>query len=197
MSTEPCTPHCPAGDCAGCAFPPKRRQRNDGLRTLEGLRERCVIDDITHCWNYGGGTTTEGLPSIWFPPLQIRTTPGVILCWLETGKRPAAGVVWHRTCDSLLCCNPGHRKAGTRRTQMQNAAITRTPLERAKIAKGRRALSKLNDAAVADIRESADKLADCAARHGISVSHVSRIRRGELWRPVEQGASVFSLGSAR
>lgn len=19
--TEPCTPHCPAGDCAGCAFP--------------------------------------------------------------------------------------------------------------------------------------------------------------------------------
>lgn len=22
MPNEPCTPHCPAGDCAGCAFPP-------------------------------------------------------------------------------------------------------------------------------------------------------------------------------
>lgn len=24
MAIEPCTPHCPAGDCAGCAFPPRR-----------------------------------------------------------------------------------------------------------------------------------------------------------------------------
>lgn len=23
MPNEPCTPHCPAGDCAGCAFPPR------------------------------------------------------------------------------------------------------------------------------------------------------------------------------
>ena len=188
---------CPAGDCADCAFPP-RRQRSNGVRTLEDLRQRCVIDDITQdCWNYGGGKTGDGLPSIWFPPLGIRTTPGVILCYLKTGKRPAPGVVWHRTCDSLLCCNPGHRKAGTRRSQMANAAITRSPLERARISVSKRAQSKLTEAAVDDIRSSEDTLAECAARHGISVSHVSRIRRGELWRPVEQGASVFSLGCAR
>lgn len=168
---------------------------NAGLRTLEDLRQRCVIDDITQCWNYAGGHATCGLPSLWFPPLGIRTTPGVVLCWLETGKRPAKGVVWHRTCESLSCCNPAHRKVGTRKSQMVHAAVSRTLLVRAKIALGKRATSRLSDEAVDDIRASSDTLIACAARHGISMSHVSRIRRGELRRSLATGSSVFNLAA--
>jgi len=169
---------------------------NRGLTTLLDLKDRCWVDDITGCWHWRYGLTVQKYPSIWFAPLQMRTTPNVILCWLKTGQRPPKGEYWHRTCQSIDCCNPDHRIHGTRKSQMRNAAVSRTPIERARIANTKRQSSKLSEADVEEIRNSSDRLIDCATRHGISIAHVSRIRRGEVRRQLMLGASVFSLGAS-
>lgn len=166
-----------------------------GIRTLDDIRQRCVMDDITECWQWRGGHAIDGSPSIWFPPLGKRTTAGVILCWLLTGETPRPGVVWHRTCDSVGCCSPFHRKAGTRKSQMRNAKVKCSLGHRAKIAQTKRAASLLADEHCQAIRQSSETLDTLAMRYGISRSHASRIRRGELRAQTVRGSSIFNLGA--
>lgn len=44
------------------------------------------------------------------------------------------------------------------------------------------------------IRESDDSEKVLAERHGISISHVNRIRNGHAWRETVGPASIFSMG---
>ena len=76
---------------------------------------------------------------------------------------------------------------------MLAAKIVRTPTQRAHVAAGKRALSAVTDEQVASIRNDDRRLVDIAAEHGISVSHVSNIRRGTARRPLAApGASAFN-----
>ena len=112
---------------------------------------------------------------------------------LKTGERPKPGVVWHCTCRTPGCANPGHRKAGTRSSQMLAAKMQRNPLQRARIAAGKQAVSKLSAEQVRQIIAAEGPLRVIAAEHGISISHANNIRRGKARRVVAmQGASVFS-----
>lgn len=47
MSTEPCTSACPAGDCAGCVFPPRLVRCLP--RTACPQADRCAHADVDRC----------------------------------------------------------------------------------------------------------------------------------------------------
>jgi hypothetical protein len=166
-----------------------------GVRTVEDIRDRCYVDELTGCWLWRGATSARGYPSLWMPALRRVATLGHAIALLQTGRLPAKGVVWYCTCTTKNCGNPMHRAPGTRADQMRKAGIVRSPLVRARMAAGRRVDSKLTEDAVADIRGSTEILRVVAERHGISISHASHIRRGEQRKPLSgHGASVFNIG---
>lgn len=105
-----------------------RRKRQDGVRTLEDIRSRCVIDDETGCWLWRGAMSMkrhgQGQPRVWLPGVDggvIETAARA--AWLLSGRRIANGhVVWRSLCTDSKCINPEHGKSGTR-TQMHAAFV--------------------------------------------------------------------------
>lgn len=160
-----------------------------GIRSLEDIRQRCVVEDGTGCWLWKGavaGTT----PSMRIAALEASVGAGVAICFFTTGRRPEHGVVWHRTCTTQLCVCPAHRQAGTRKTQMAfQEGIAIRPAHRARIAATKRARSRLTVELVEHIRSSEATGIAVAREVGISVSHACRIRRREAWHRTD--GSVF------
>jgi hypothetical protein len=77
---------------------------------------------------------------------------------------------------------------------MLAAKVVRTPMERARMAAGKRAGSRVSDAQCAEIRASTEPLRVFAERFRISISHASDIRRGTVRRPLcAPGSSIFNL----
>lgn len=171
----------------GMALPTQR----SGITSIKTLRDRCHVDEDTGCWHWGFATCADGSPTAWFPPLKRRVTLGTIIGYLKTGKPAPSGKVWHRTCDTSRCCNPDHRKLGTRSSQMRAAKLTKSREECMRIAASWRKRSKLPEEGVIDIRASSEPLQVLADRWGIHVSYASNIRRGIARKPL--GSSVFNL----
>lgn len=164
-----------------------------GIRTITDLMGRCVVDELTDCWIWRAGRNAEGRPNLWFPALGRPVSLGVAIGTLRTGQAPAKGVIWHCTCETPNCANPWHRVEGNRQSQMLSLGLTRTPLQRMRQAIGRRKNSKISDADVAEIRHSPDVLRVIAQKYGISMTHASRIKRGEIRQPLgAHGSSVFA-----
>lgn len=141
--SEPCNSACPAGDCAGCAFPPPRsrcaresslalarRERADnperrGVRSLEDLRQRCVVEEDTGCWIWKGAMSRSltrkiaPSPRVWVPDPEI-LGEGVLMtagraAWLMSGRRLETDqVVWRCICNRSECIVPEHGRAATR-----------------------------------------------------------------------------------
>lgn len=172
--------------------------RNDGIRRISDLRDRCRLGDGVHdghrCWVWAGGTTGTGQASLWLPALGRRVTLGIAACVLRTGKPPESGVFWHCVCETKDCANPWHRTPGSRSGQMLAAKITRDVGTKARIAASKRAKSSLTDEACMQIRQSTGPLRIVAQQHGISVSHASQIRLGRRRGIGVRGASVFAHG---
>jgi hypothetical protein len=89
-------------------------------------------------------------------------------------------------CGNPYCINPEHCKALTERQKCQQAAAKGAYSSVARSKKiavaRRRAFAKLDEAKVAEIRESDESGPKLAARYGIDKSLVNRIRRGEAWK---------------
>lgn len=167
-----------------------------GIRTIEDLRQRCWVDDITGCWHWKGAVTQDGHPVMWMPQLDKTTTAGVAICVLKTGSTPKKGVFWRCICDTRGCANPDHRRPGSRSAQMLAAKITRSPLTRARMSIGKCGRRpRLTDEQQAEIRDSSDSLRVLAERYGISQSTASRIRQGIRRQLLAApGSSVFNFG---
>lgn len=176
-----------------------------GIKTLEDLRERCVVDDFTGCWTF----QVQHRPArrgdwgcnVWLSDQQ-RSETLQRAGWLLAGRPMGKGrgwVVW-RTCTNLLCCNPAHLRAGPReqmgqwqeqkgtlRGDPKRAAINR----RIKIESGQ---SKLTHELADWIRESAQT--GLAIAHALDVSRtcVSRVRMGQTYVRTMPASSVFSWG---
>lgn len=165
-----------------------------GIRTIEDLRLRCRIDEDTDCWHYGKASRSHHAPGVRLAVLgQEMVSLGVAIAVLSTGKRPEKGVCWHVTCTTPQCANPDHRKAGTRRSQMRSANYKPAAQTLAKIASTKRSKSALSKDAIEAIRSSDETLAVLSERHGVSPSHISRIRLGQCWsETAAPAASVFS-----
>lgn len=108
-----------------------RRKRQDGVRTLEDLRSRCVIDAETGCWLWRGAMSRgeRGQPTtrVWLPAAApggtATTATAPRAAWLLAGKQLQPGhVVWRQHCTRSDCINPHHGAAGTR-PQMHAAIV--------------------------------------------------------------------------
>jgi hypothetical protein len=103
--------------------PDTRRKRQDAVRTLADLQERCLVDDETGCWNWGGAFSNAAsysptpITSIFKTVDAKRTSPmsAARAAWILAGKPLTANqVVWRCRCVNHACVNPAHCRAGTR-----------------------------------------------------------------------------------
>jgi hypothetical protein len=168
--------------------------RNDGIRTVADLRDRCRIDTLTNCWVWAHGRNSDGRVSAWIPALQARGSLGTLIAILKTGQRPKPGTAWHPICTTPDCANPAHRIEGTRSSQMSAlVGVKRSPQTRARMVISRRKFRKLSDEDVQAIRVSEEPLKVLAERYGVHMNYVSEVRSGRQRRaPIAPGASVFA-----
>ena len=91
-----------------------------GIRTLEDLRLRCVVDDVTGCWHWRL-SKCAGVPKVHVTHPAL-PRPGHIMrgrraaLLLARGRDlPKGHVAYARlTCTSPDCVNPAHCQSGTR-----------------------------------------------------------------------------------
>lgn len=104
---------------------------NGGVRGLEELRLRCVIDACTGCWEWGrarapGAPRKAGPPALQIPPGVIGNEKRVCMnaaraAWIMAGRddgREIGRRVIYRACDNPRCINPEHLRCGTRAQMM-------------------------------------------------------------------------------
>lgn len=168
-----------------------------GIRTIEDLRLRCRVDDITGCWHWVQGIS-QGAPKVHYVINGKKGSGrGRKAALLLSGiPIPKGHVVFpKRICPSDDCVNPEHSRAGTRnnhgkylRATGKSISMTKTVAAR-KSARGKRAKLTIEDARA--IRESTESQAKVAKRFGVSQAVVWSIKAGRAWREHAAGASVF------
>ena len=183
------------------------------VKTMEGMRAwleaRCVRDGKCLVWSM---STRDGVPqaNLFDPETGKKGTFNVRReAWrLRVGRPPRKGYVIVCTCETGKCVEPEHLKEISR-SQLHKGK-PKSEAHRLAIAKAAKTKknAKLSDEALQDIRTSDDPLPVCAARHGVSVSHVSGIRLGKwckevvanpfagLYGRVSEGRGVRSGGEA-
>lgn len=167
---------------------------------LERIRDRCRIDSETGCWHWTGAmsadrTKTKAIPVMW----HAEKTRSVLRVVYEASGRRLAGtsIVW-RSCNCGDCVNPEHLLAGSRAMwgewRSRNGHAAMTPDQKAANTARARAKSTviLSPERASYIRTSEASGRAVAAELGVSASTVSRVRRGQAWQELAQGASVFS-----
>ena len=148
---------------------------------LESIKARCAHE--RDCWLWLGYATKSGHPMMRVngggPAYVRRVALGCV------GRSPGARVPVVPACGDKRCCNPAHLQATTCSAVSQGVAERGkgSMAQRAqKIAVARRAQSRLTQDAVRDIRSGCGSARDVAQQHGVSVSRVYAIRRGDSWR---------------
>lgn len=191
-----------------------------GVRTLEDIKQRCVIDDETGCWLWRGamssrGSRRNGVPTlrVWMPdglPGSERPTLATAAraAWLLSGREIQAGhVVWRRNCACSECVNPEHGAASARSTMHSAIAasgrLRGDPVRAAINARNRTSLLTPRDVVQqAEAMFAAGYLQrDVRAALGLAPRTAARIRRGlhphsSAHQHLVRGASVFTLGVA-
>lgn len=178
------------------------------LRTLEDMRQRCVIDDITGCWVWRG-TFRGDLPTARLS-LHVdhreagRNMSAMRAARILFGKETAPGQnVYHAYCSNKSCINPEHTAAGSARKRNLAAAARGSHSDVARLATLAkfRAQTMLPFDLVRSVSEAihAEGLTckQAAEKFGIRHEMAKIIRRGQHAHqraPVLRGASVFSFG---
>ena len=169
--------------------------RKDGIRTMADLKLRCRVDAETGCWLWAG-CTRGASARIWLPDAGIRATAFAVE-YLSTGRHPAPGTAWVPQCGNALCCNPAHRRPGTKSELFKAVMPPYTADQRARMTQAlRKRSTTMNMAKAAVVRSSEGTLVEIANKHGISVEMASRIRLGKRWFDGVRGSSVFNLAGA-
>ncbi len=165
------------------------------IRALDDLLGRCRVDELSGCWIFGGSLSEDREPRIWSVVFNQAVSVGTMLSLFTTGARPAAGVIYRRTCETRGCANPEHRIKSDRTVAADAARAPKSTLHRARISASKRAKSKnCNERIAAEIRASSEPLRVFADKYGLSVSTCSMIRRQVEWKPL--GVSAFSTWGA-
>lgn len=191
---------------AACAVLPQVRkgQDNGGIRELEDIRLRCVVDYEGDCWRWQGafssGTGRTGCPVAW-APLQGRVVSVSRLVVEFSGRALTRRQMVWRSCRCDDCCNPKHLKVGTRQQWGAWTALhgfwKGDPLASSRNRKARvdSGEAVLTMEMARWIRESSQTGRDLAVVLGVSATTISRARLRRTWDDTLRGASVFGLPS--
>lgn len=162
----------------------KRTTRHDGIRTIEDLKRRCVVDPDTDCWVWQGATHNRS-SRIWLPgigPVSMNTALPVLM----TGERPPKGAIYVPTCGNTNCGNWAHRRLGSRRELMRMLRPVLPESHRQNLAAAKRAsIGRYSVAAHVDIMTSTEPARVLGARWGFGIAHVCRVRTGQAWADAE------------
>ena len=194
-----------------------RRKRQDGVRTLADIRDRCVIDGETGCWLWRGAmsrsTTRRVVPTsrVWLPDGmaaggQPTITTAGRAAWVLSGRAlPKGHVVWRSVCHRCDCVNPAHGTAVTRQAMHKAIAasgrLRGDPVRAATNARNRASLLTPREIVLqAEAMFAAGCLQkDVRAAFGLCGATAARIRRGvhphsSARHGLLRGASVFAIG---
>lgn len=163
--------------------------RHAYVATIDQLRERCVIDAVTRCWNWTGATSNRSprLHSWDYAKGAKRSMPGTRAVWgIAHGEEPPRYVF--RGCHNALCLNPVHlRRASTKAEIGQHiaraGALKGTCLEarraNQRLAMAASGLTPVPEAVARAIRLAPASITgkELALVHGVSAQTVSVIRR--------------------
>lgn len=172
-----------------------------GIRTVEDLKARCTVDDITECWHWSL-SIHAGAPRVTFmaPDTKqyVKTRGRKAALYLERGvDMPKGHVAYAKMCcKSTDCCNPEHSRSGTKKQWgdwlAQSGAVKGLP---SKCAGARKAWDKrgrtLTPEMVAEIRRSNEPDEAIGARFGVTGYAVWSVRRGLTHSSGMNGSSVF------
>lgn len=171
------------------------------IQTLDGLKGRCVIDDMTGCWIFRSGESAK-LPRVYIVhPVtgQKIVTTCTKAAWLLAGhgEPPKGKIVYRAVCLCERCVNPEHMEAATQKqvgAALRKSGKHRGRPERSAInAKNSAKRRKLTDEQVSIVRSSDRPGTHLAREFGVSHNCISQVRRGLTHRgSVIKGASVFS-----
>lgn len=163
-------------------------KRTDGIRTIEDLKGRCIVNDDTDCWlwaYYSKGNCAR----VWLAELQRVVLLGYAVYFLEYGHKPPAGVKMVPKCGHANCGNPAHRRPGNMGQHMKAVLPKSRPNY---ITRGRKKLSIYSPELAAEIRRSDLSATAWAKKLGCGKSLAAGIKRGTAWTDAAKGASVFS-----
>jgi hypothetical protein len=161
------------------------------IRTLAEVRARCRVDPITHCWHWLGGFSA-GAPRMHGVDLDHadkRCMPGPRAVWYIAHNEPLRGRLVYRACMCTDCVCPAHLRTaftkaeiGEHMRRVGNRKGTSIEQRRANVilAQQARGIVATAPEIVAAIRAAPAALTHTAlaARHGLAVQTVHRIRRG-------------------
>ena len=78
--------------------------------TLQRLKERIIIDELTGCWNWQGSCNSSGYGQITVDKVYYTTHRYSYI--LHKGDIPQGLLIRHM-CHNTKCCNPDHLQTGT------------------------------------------------------------------------------------
>lgn len=154
---------------------------------LDYLRQRTKPGD-GDCWiwtgSHRGYPAHRRYPVLWF---SDRTRVGAHLLAYQAahGKALRPGYGLRNKCGHRMCINPDHWKAMSLRDLARTTPVSRGPKQSAAVMRGRRKIARLS---VEKAREIRAALAAgvvqrrLAEQYGMSVSTISGISTGRLWR---------------
>jgi hypothetical protein len=173
-----------------------------GIRTLEDLRQRCVIDAETGCWHWRMAIT-QGAPRVHLQHPQdgckvtMRGRRAALL--LATGRDlPRGHSAYARPCCKADdCVNPAHSRTGTRQQhgewlrktgKVKNLLSKSLASRRMWDQRGRKVTPAMRD----EILHSTETWQALADRLGVSKFVIYQVRNGRTHLGVLPGASVFN-----
>lgn len=188
---------------------PKGQRYNGGIRDLEDLRCRCVIDEDTGCWHLrrADGREIERGPkvtpsvNIWDDGPKRRAARPLSWEWAN-GRAVREGFVVSNLgrCGCFDCINPGHLRELSRKAhgiELSKSGLAKTLKKRVSAVRNTRSRSttKLTEELAQWARESDQTQHAIAHGLGVAQSIIWQIKAGVSWRPMAaHGSSVFSLG---
>jgi hypothetical protein len=158
--------------------------------TLDDIKDRCVIDEITGCWKFKGAKSDGKYVRVWAPNLNKpeapkAALPGKMAVWFaKTGKPVPAGHRVFSTCNSNDCLCPDHIKCGT--NEEWGRHIAKSGIYKDKVARmvaSRKtgiARSVLTPETYAEVLASSETGLQIAKRLNVSSQTVSKARLGQL-----------------
>lgn len=158
------------------------------MKTLNDIKDRCVIDEDTDCWSFKGAFSRDGQPRVWFWDYnkeRMVAMPGRRAVWFAVNQKPLPnGWRVYGVCDCVGCLNPAHSKAGPAKAWGQHMSKSgKYKGSLARLLANRKtgaARSVLTPQTLQEILSSNETGTSLARRLGISQQTVSKARRGHL-----------------
>jgi len=176
-----------------------------GVRSLQGIKDRCRIDEDSCCWLWSMSKSKTGAArSVVIMPWEPKpkNVQAVRASYEYATKKPLeAGLRVWSGCGNPLCVNPAHAMAGTvaewgafqAARGVWKGQPKRVNANR-KIGEKRKALTPEQ---VQIIRESSESNANLARDFGVTHQTISAVRLNKRYAEngVMRGASIFRMAA--